>query len=227
MIQTCNRSELKYLINKMDHMVLSRKLKMVLAMDPHAGPDGYQVKSVYFDDFSDHAWLDNLMGAGEREKFRIRYYNDDPSFINLEKKVKVMTKGTKQISRLTQAQAQSMIEGNFDVLKDTKDPLLREFYLKAKQNGFRAKVIVAYQREPYVYEPGSVRITLDHAIGNSLDVRRFFDPTLVMVPQLAQQCLLEVKFDRILPEVVRTIIQVPGTTQTAHSKYSISRLFNT
>lgn len=227
MIETCERSELKYLISKMDHQILNRKLSLVLPLDPHAGKDGYTVKSVYFDDFSDNAWLDNLLGASEREKFRIRYYNDNHAFINLEKKVKVMNKGTKLISRITKEQAQACIEGRFDLLKDTQDPLLKEFYLKAKQNGLRAKVIVAYQRVPFIYAPGNVRVTLDHTIGNSLDVRRFFDPTLVLVPQLSQQALLEVKFDRYLPEVVRALIQIPSTTQTAHSKYSISRLFNT
>ncbi len=227
MIETCERSELKYLISKMDQLILSKKLRRVLPMDPHAGKDGYLVKSVYFDDFSESAWLDNLIGANEREKFRIRYYDNNLSFINLEKKVKVMSKGTKLISRLTQTQAQALIEGRFDTLKDSKDPLLKEFYLKAKQQGLRAKVIVAYQREPFVHNAGNVRVTLDHSIRNSLEVRRFFDPDLKLVPQLTQQCLLEVKFDRYLPEVVRALIQVPSTIQTAHSKYSISRLFNT
>jgi hypothetical protein len=60
-----------------------------------------------------------------------------------------------------------------------------------------------------------------------MDVRRFFDSKLSLVPQLSQQSLLEVKFDRYLPEVVRHLIQVPNTIQTAHSKYSLSRLFNT
>lgn len=227
MIETCERSELKYLISKMDHLILSKKLRRVLAMDPHAGKDGYLVKSVYFDDFSESAWMDNLIGANEREKFRIRYYDNNLAFINLEKKVKVMSKGTKLISRLTQAQAQALIEGNFSVIKDSQDPLLKEFYLKAKQKGLRAKVIVAYQREPFIHSAGNVRVTLDHSIKNSLEVRRFFDPDLKLVPQLTRQCLLEVKFDRYLPEVVRVLIQVPSTIQTAHSKYSISRLFNT
>jgi len=227
MIETCERSELKYLINKMDHLILDKKLKTILSCDPHADSTGYVVKSVYFDDFSDTAWLDNLVGAGDREKFRIRYYNNDTSFINLEKKIKKLSKGTKLISRLTQDEAQGLIEGRFEVIKTSQDPLLKEFYLKAKQRGLRAKVIVAYQRMPYLYNAGNVRITLDSQIRNSLDVRRFFDPDLSLVPQLSQQCLLEVKFDRYLPEVVRHLIQVPNTIQTAHSKYSLSRLFNT
>jgi len=227
MIETCERSELKYLINKMDHLILSKKLKTILSLDPHADSTGYMVKSVYFDDFSDTAWLNNLVGASDREKFRIRYYNNDTSFIHLEKKVKRLSKGTKSISRLTQEEAQGLIEGRFEVIKASQDPLLREFYLKARQSGLRAKVIVVYQRMPYLYSAGNVRVTLDSEIRNSLDVRRFFDPDLSLVPQLSQQCLLEVKFDRYLPEIVRHLIQVPNTIQIAHSKYSLSRLFNT
>jgi len=227
MIESCERNELKYLINKMDHLLLSKKLKAVLKMDPHSDKQGYLVKSVYFDDFNDNAWLDNLMGAGNREKFRIRYYNSDTSFINLEKKVKQMSKGTKMISRLSQVEAQALIEGHSEILKDKTDPLLREFYLKSKQHGLKAKVIVVYQREPYITNAGNVRITLDSQIRNALDVKRFFDPDLNLVPQLSQQCLLEVKYDRYLPDIVRALIQVPNTIQTAHSKYSLSRLFNT
>lgn len=227
MIETCERSELKYLINKMDHQLLSKRLKTVLSLDPHADTTGYIVKSVYFDDYNDTAWLDNLVGSSDREKFRIRYYNNDTSFINLEKKVKKLSKGTKMISRLTLEEAQGLIEGRFEVIKTSQDPLLKEFYLKAKQDGLRAKVIVAYHREPYLYNAGNVRVTLDSQIRNSMDVRRFFDPKLSLVPQLSQQSLLEVKFDRYLPEVVRHLIQVPNTIQTAHSKYSLSSLFNT
>jgi len=227
MIETCERYELKYLINKMDHEILSRKLKHVLTLDAHAHNGSYLVKSVYFDDFSDQAWLDNLIGASDREKFRIRYYNNDTSFISLEKKIKKSNKGTKLISRITQTQAQALIEGRFDSIKTSKDPLLRDFYLKAIQHGLRAKIVIAYHREPFIYTAGNVRVTLDSQIKNSLDVRRFFDPQLIMAPQLTQQSLLEIKFDRYLPEVVRHLIQVPNTIQTAHSKYSSSRLFNT
>ncbi len=58
--------------------------------DPHARPDGtYTVHSLYFDDWRDTALREKIDGLPRREKFRIRYYNGDLSFIRLEKKSKV------------------------------------------------------------------------------------------------------------------------------------------
>lgn len=226
MIETCYRNELKYLISKPAQQIMSRRLRTVLKMDPHAGSDGYLVKSVYFDDFDDNSLLDNLMGTSDREKFRIRYYDTHTEFINLEKKVKKQNKGFKEISRLTLDEAERMIKGDIEFLKNHPDSLLREFYLKTKQKGLRAKVIVIYRREPFIFTAGNTRITLDFNIRNSLDVGRFFDPDLITSPQLTDRCLLEVKFDCYLPDIIRDIIQVPETQQTAHSKYGISRMYN-
>lgn len=48
----------------------------------------YKIRSIYFDHYHDKALQEKLMGINNREKFRIRYYNDDVSFIRLEKKSK-------------------------------------------------------------------------------------------------------------------------------------------
>ncbi|HAM62833.1 MAG: hypothetical protein A2Y20_10550 [Firmicutes bacterium GWF2_51_9] len=223
MIESCYRNEMKYIVSSSTKQLLSRRLKNVLKMDPHADENGYLVKSVYFDDFYDGALMDNLMGSPLREKFRIRYYNDDTKVIHLEKKVKVMDKGLKRITRITLDEAMRMINGEYGFLKDKEDELLKEFYVKAKQKGLRAKIIVVYRREPYVFQAGNVRVTLDDEIKNSTDVVRFFDPSIPLVPQNGG-CLMEVKFDHVLPDLVRDVIQTPETRLTAHSKYGISRL---
>ena len=49
-----------------------------------------------------------------REKFRIRYYNGDTSFICLEKKSKVNGLGTKYSAELTAAEAQMILDGDID-----------------------------------------------------------------------------------------------------------------
>lgn len=223
MIESCYRNEMKYIVSSSTKQLLSRRLKNVLKMDPHADENGYLVKSVYFDDFYDGALMDNLMGSPLREKFRIRYYNDDTKVIHLEKKVKVMDKGLKRITRITLDEAMRMIRGEYGFLAEREDELLREFYAKAKHTGLRAKIIVIYRREPYVFHAGNVRVTLDDEIKNSTDVLRFFDPSIPLVPQ-TRDCLMEVKFDHVLPDLVRDVIQTPETRQTAHSKYGISRL---
>ena len=49
---------------------------------------GYRVRSLYFDNYNDKVLREKIDGVNEREKFRLRLYNDDTSFIKLEKKVK-------------------------------------------------------------------------------------------------------------------------------------------
>lgn len=83
------RHEWKHLINYGDYIELKQRLCAVLSPDPHAEPNGtYSVRSLYFDNVCDKVLREKLNGVNNREKFRIRYYKDDPSFLRLEKKQK-------------------------------------------------------------------------------------------------------------------------------------------
>ena len=60
-----------------------------MSADSHTGDDGrYLIRSIYFDNYRDKALREKIDGVSRREKFRIRYYNDDISYMTLEKKVK-------------------------------------------------------------------------------------------------------------------------------------------
>lgn len=83
------RHELKYQIRPADALALKQRLGAVMKRDAHVGADGrYMIRSVYFDNCRDKALREKIGGVQKREKFRIRYYNDDFSFITLEKKMK-------------------------------------------------------------------------------------------------------------------------------------------
>ena len=87
------RHELKYRIPMSEYLAMRSRLKAVMDADPHAGEDGrYLIRSIYFDNSDDKALLEKINGILGREKFRIRYYNDDVSFITLEKKMKINDK---------------------------------------------------------------------------------------------------------------------------------------
>ena len=74
-------------INLREGLVLSQRLRKLFAHDKHAGPDGfYRVTSLYFDTPYDSAMREKIDGVKRREKFRLRYYVTDTSFIRLEKK---------------------------------------------------------------------------------------------------------------------------------------------
>ncbi len=80
------RHELKYKIGYLQYMELKNRLKSVMQSDAHAGSDGkYLIRSIYFDNYLDKALREKTDGVPWREKFRIRYYNDDFSYIILEK----------------------------------------------------------------------------------------------------------------------------------------------
>ena len=83
------RHEKKYPISQGDYLALRQRLRPVMQPDPHAGAEGvYSIQSVYFDNYRDKALREKIDGVQQREKFRIRYYNGDLSFVTLEKKIK-------------------------------------------------------------------------------------------------------------------------------------------
>ena len=61
----------------------------------------FEEKSLYFDNYTDKALREKLNGVDKREKFRIRYYNEDTSFIRLEKKSKINGLSSKQSAPIT------------------------------------------------------------------------------------------------------------------------------
>ena len=83
------RHEYKYLASETALRSLSARLKGVLRKDPHTGENGrYLIRSIYFDDMYDTCYLENEDGQPIHEKFRIRAYNGESSFIVLELKRK-------------------------------------------------------------------------------------------------------------------------------------------
>ena len=83
------RHELKHVIHTGDYLAIKNRLKWIMKSDQHVNSSGqYKIRSLYFDNYRDKALIEKLSGISEREKFRLRYYNDDCQFVNLEKKSK-------------------------------------------------------------------------------------------------------------------------------------------
>ena len=76
------RHEVKYQISMADYLSIRQRLRLVMKPDIHAKENGkYTVRSIYFDNLEDKALREKRNGVQKREKFRIRYYNDDVSFL--------------------------------------------------------------------------------------------------------------------------------------------------
>ena len=94
-----------------------------------------------------------------------------------------------------------------------------------KNRGLKPKTIVDYTREPFVYAPGNVRVTLDYNIRTGLQCTDFLNPDCVTIPAGDAVTILEVKWDEFLPAVIRDTIQL-GRRQTASfSKYAACRVY--
>lgn len=193
--------------------------------DAHAGSGTYTIRSLYFDDLFDTALREKLSGISRREKFRIRYYNGDLSFITLEKKSKIAGLCAKESAPLTAAEAQSIVDGEIDWMRESPHALVCELYRKMTA-GLRPKTIVDYTREPFVYAPGNVRVTLDYSIRTGLACVDFLDTDCVTVPIPDDPIILEVKWDEYLPDCIRDIVQLSGTRTSAFSKYAACRMYD-
>ena len=217
------RHEYKHRINLMDIYCLRTRLLAVMKHDENAGEDGtYLVKSLYFDNYMDKALREKQDGVNKREKFRIRYYGTDTSFIKLEKKSKINGLCNKESVPITKEECQSIIDGKIEFMLQDERTLVRELYSKMKYQLLRPKCIVAYTRESFVYAPGNVRVTLDMNIGGSNNVYAFLNPKTKFL-SLYKDSILEVKWDDFLPGVIRDLAGLRGRRSGAFSKYAAVR----
>ena len=220
------RHELKQEITYADMLVLIQRLKTVMQKDSHAIDGRYEIRSLYFDNLNDKALKEKIEGVNIREKFRIRYYNRDTSLINLEKKSKINGLCLKESVSLTIDQTEAIINGDYTWMADSKKSLIRELYIKMKQEGLHPKTIVDYIREPFIFGPGNVRITLDYNIRTGISYVDFLNNSCVTVPIANNPIILEIKWDEYLPDIIKDIIQLNSGRIGAFSKYAACRMYN-
>lgn len=219
------RHEWKHEINYADLLCIRQRLRAVTEPDPHAKDGKYLIRSLYFDNIFDKALREKVDGVNMREKFRIRYYNGDTSFIQLEKKSKKSGLGAKFQERLTADEAQKIVDGDTDWMRDCGRPLLQELYCKMKYQGLRPMTIVDYTREPFIYRPGNARVTFDYNVRTGLKCTDFLNLDCVTIPAGDPVIIMEVKWDEFLPAIIRDCVQMPGRRQSAFSKYERCRVY--
>ena len=220
------RNELKYICTESDLQILQARIQMLCDPDPHAGPEGtYHIRSVYFDNLNNRYFLENENGTDPREKYRIRIYNASDKRITLERKKKERGMTHKDSCPLTLEQYHGIMSGSLPV-SDSTSLLLEQFLLLQNQENLKPKVIVAYDRTPYVYHFGNVRITFDRNIGSTTDYSSFFSPYLPQRPILPLgNHILEVKYDELLPGFLYDAMNLGNLQRTTFSKYYYCRKF--
>ena len=84
----------------------------------------------------------------------------------------------------------------------------------------RPRTIVDYEREPWIMDEGTVRITFDTDVRAAVGSYDIFDSTLPALSVLEPgKLIMEVKFTEMLPQILRNLLPPQAAEFTAVSKY--------
>lgn len=222
------RHELKYVVTTAQIAILKARISGLLPQDSHANSSGcYNISSLYFDDYYNHYFFENENGTEPREKFRIRIYNHSANRITLELKRKEHGKTLKQAVPLTPEQTRLLMTGQIIPDIEKQHTLLKKLTVEMKQQLLHPVVIVEYDRYPYIYRNGNVRITFDTNISSTTTTKDFFRAQYPKRPVMPVGLhLMEVKYDEYLPDFIYSTLQLDNLQQTAYSKYYFCRKYS-
>jgi len=154
------RHELKYIIHQADYHILRIRIAGLLKKDAMVNEGGfYTVRSLYFDDYANTAYNEKDMSIFARQKYRIRIYNYAAQPVHLERKMKSNNYIKKNIAPLERDDVDRILNGGYGFLMEKSHPTCQAFYHDLRSYILRPRVVVDYEREPFVMESGTVRIT--------------------------------------------------------------------
>ena len=219
------RVEDKYLCKERELALLQARMEGILRSDDNQKSNiGYTVTSVYYDDLFDSHLRDTIEGISQRQKYRIRIYNNSLDVIKLEIKYKCYNRIMKKSCRISEEQMKMLLLGKCIEMVDvsTDNPIVL-FNIAIRNRGLRPKVIVEYDRKAYVFSSGNVRITLDRKLRTGTQIENFGRKGIVLNEIKEMQNVLEIKYDEFLPSFIAQLLEIGNMNQTSYSKYRLCR----
>lgn len=210
------RHELKYNINDKDFFLINHNLKHLMKKDSHCTNDFYTISSIYFDTISNVSYNQVKNGISKRWKYRIRFYDYDDTFIKLEKKYKENGLTKKTSVNITREDLDNILNNDVKVDKNNK-PLLNEFIIKVNTEFLKPLICIEYDRIPYVYKLGNVRITLDYNIRYTNNFKDIFNKNKKVY--YLHEKILEVKYNELIPDFIRFKLELNHLEQISFSKF--------
>ena len=214
------RHELKYIISYPEYEGLRRLMLPYFHVDENCVDGEYIIRSLYFDDYYKSAYEDKKMGIFFRKKYRIRIYNYSDRTIKLERKKKQGNYILKESADISKEEFYKILNGDYSFLLSSKKQILREFYIECISNVLRPKVIVDYERTPFILDAGTVRITFDKKVRAVVGGYDIFDEKLASLSAMEpDKLIMEVKYTEFLPRIVKNILPPRSSEKVAASKY--------
>lgn len=225
------RHEYKYFANELQLAIIEKRISPIMCKDIHVGVDGkYTIRSVYFDDIYNTCMIENETGIDPREKIRLRVYidgNNFPSdFAKLECKRKERGKTYKTSVSLNRDEVDDLLCGKIIRRNNYNHSLITKVNTLILTKGLKPKIIVEYDRIPYVYKNGNVRITFDKNIRLSKETKKLLEKDIITRPIMETgNHVLEIKWDEFIPDYIFSSAQIGGLQRTAFSKYYLCRKY--
>jgi len=204
-----------------------------MRLDPHVMNNyDYEVRSLYFDSNFHHSFLEKKDGIAIRRKLRIRYYpsfnRSDEKFAFIEIKKKINENVAKSRIYVPLESAINILDGNHNEAKlfyskaSAQDKnTLKEIWFLYKKYNLKPACIVAYKRQPFLSKiERTFRLTFDTNVlvrNYNLDLH-FGGGSKFIVPRGI--CIMEVKFNNIVPNWAIKIIQKNNCVQYKISKFA-------
>ena len=218
------RQEKKYAINIADGSVLRCHLEPVMRADAHNGPQGYGIRSLYFDTPDDQDFQDKIDGLELRRKIRLRTYSPQSDFAMLEMKQKEGPYQRKRSLRLSREDAQRLCQGDYRPLQAYEDPFAAECYGLMHCRCYRPKAVVEYRRQAFVARENHIRITLDSRIVATEAELDLFSQRLPMYAVMDPfHMVLEVKYNGFLLSYIKDLLNLVERSELSVSKYCLAR----
>ncbi len=227
MINQVLRKEKKFLLHQQEFFYLKNQIEQALAGDPHNGPLGYPVRSLYFDTIYDRDYFEKVDGVELRRKIRLRCYSPDSQFAMLEMKQKQGDMQLKRSLRVERQDAVRMTKGDYSPLlryRGDQEDFAMECYALMKSSCYLPRTIVEYQRMAYIAKENKIRITFDQKIVSTESSMELFSPTLNMNPVMERDfVVLEVKYNNFLLGYIQQMLNGADRQEVSVSKYYLAR----
>lgn len=209
-------------------LILKQRLALAMNVDKNSVnlDNTYFIRSLYFDDINSTAYYEKIDGVLYRKKYRIRIYNNDSSFIRLERKWKHNNMTSKDQLKISKENCIHLLTNQFDNIDKEllNNSLMKEFITDIKVFGLKPSVIVDYKRLAYTYHISEVRITFDERIKSGLYNCNLFNINRITYDVIDNnEVVLEVKFNEVLPEHISIILQTIPMYRQAVSKFALCR----
>ncbi len=218
------RYELKFLLSTKWAEILKYRLSIVMDKDTFSiSPTGeYYIRSLYYDDIYNTAYYEKLDGKFEREKYRIRFYNFDDSFITLELKGKKGDLSYKKRDVISKEEYLQIRNKEFDKIEFNDRNVLKDFIKMIKTKNIKPSVIVDYKRLAFTYKFEDVRITFDENIKSGRYNHDLLNKNIPLYNVLEDNnVILEVKYNNRLPGFLNDVIKTVPMVRIAVSKFAL------